>query len=78
MMIESRRLRWAGHLIRMEDRSAFDILTGKPTEKRSLGRPGHRWENNVRMDLEEIDVITSNLMFSAQDIYYWIALVMRH
>ena len=39
----SRRLRWAGHVARMEEgRSAFEILTGKPTGKRPLGRPRHR------------------------------------
>ena len=39
------RLRWAGHVARMEEgRSAFKILTGKPTGKRPLGRPRHRWE----------------------------------
>ena len=39
-VIKSRRLRWAGHLARMEEgRSAFKILTGKPTGKRPLGRP---------------------------------------
>ena len=53
-MIKSRRLRWAGHLARMEEsRSAFNILTGKPTGKRTLGRPRRRWEDNIRMDLEE-------------------------
>ena len=34
--------------------SAFKILTGKPTGKRTLGRPRRRWEDNIRMDLEEI------------------------
>ena len=38
-MIKSRRLRWVGHVSRMEEgRSAFKILTGKPTGKRTLGR----------------------------------------
>ena len=37
-----------------EGRSGFKILKGKLTGKRSLGRPRHRWEDNVRMDLEEI------------------------
>ena len=37
-----------------EGRSAFKILTGKPTGKRLLGRPRRRWEDNIRMDLEEI------------------------
>ena len=54
-VIKSRRLRWAGHVARMEEgTSAFKILTGKPTGKRPLGRPRLRWENNIRMDLEEI------------------------
>ena len=39
-----------------EGRNAFKILTGKPAGKRSLGRPRRRWENNIRMDLEEIGV----------------------
>ena len=37
-----------------EGGSAFKILTGKPTGKRSLGKPGRRWEDNVRMDLKQI------------------------
>ena len=50
------RLRWAGHVARMQEgRSAFKILTSKPKGKRPLGRPRRRWEDNIRMDLEEID-----------------------
>ena len=42
-VIKSRRLRWAGHVTRIEEgRSAFKILTGKPTGKRHLGRPRRR------------------------------------
>ena len=37
-----------------EGRNAFDILTGKPTGKRLLGKPRHRSEDNVIMDLKEI------------------------
>jgi hypothetical protein len=37
-------------------RSAFKIVTGKPTGKRLLGRPRIRWEDNIRMDLEEIGI----------------------
>ena len=49
-VIKYRRLRWAGHVARMEEgKSAFNILTGKPTEKRPLGR--RRWEDSIRMDL---------------------------
>ena len=60
-VIKSRRLRWAGHGTRMEDgRSAFKILTGKPTGKRPLGRPRRRWVDNFRMELEEIGINAGN------------------
>ena len=55
--------------------SAFKISTGKPTEKRPLGRPRRRWEDNIRMDLEEIGINVSNWVDSAQDRNYWRALV---
>jgi hypothetical protein len=75
-VIKSRRLRWAGHLARLEEgRSAFKILTGKPTGKRPSGRPRHRWEDNIRMDLEEIGINARNWVDLAQDRNYWGALV---
>ena len=76
-MIKSRRLRWAGHVARMEEgKSAFKILTVKPTRRRSLGRPRRRWEDNIRMDLEEIGIINAgNWVDSTQDRDYWSALV---
>ena len=53
----SRRLRWTGYVARMEKcRSAFKILIGTPTEKRTLGRPRRRWEDNIRMDLKEVGI----------------------
>ena len=65
-------MRWAGHVARLEEgRSAFKILTGKPTGKRRLGRPRHRWEENIRMYLKGICVIMSNCIDSAQDKGYW-------
>ena len=70
-VIKSRRLRWAGHLDRMEERSAYKILTGTPTGKRPLERPRRRWEDNIRMDLEEIVMNTRNWVDSAQDWDYW-------
>ena len=52
-VIKSRILRWAGHVARMEKgRRAFKILIGKLMEKRPLGRPRRKWEDNIRMDLE--------------------------
>ena len=75
-MIKSRRLRWAGHLARMEEgRSAFKILTGKPTQKRPLGRPRSRREDNIRMHLEDIGINAGNWVDSTQDRNYWRTLV---
>ena len=54
---------------------AFKILTGKPSGKRPLGRPRRRWEDNIRMDLEEIGINAGNWVDSAQDRNYWRALV---
>ena len=51
------------------------ILTGKPTGKRPLGRPRNRWEDNIRMDLEDIGINAGNWVDSAQDRDYWRALV---
>ena len=75
-MIKSRRLKWAGHVATIEEgRSAFKILTGKLTGKRPLARPSRRWEDNIRMDLEEIGINTRNGVDSAQIKDYWKALV---
>ena len=72
-VIKSRRLRWAGHVARMEEgRSAFKMFTGKRTEKRFLGRPRRRWEDNIRMDLEEIGINVGTWVGSSQDKPYWI------
>jgi hypothetical protein len=60
-VITPRRPKWAGHVSRMEEgRSAFKILTGAHTGKRPLGRPGRRWEDNIRMDLKEIVINMRN------------------
>ena len=76
IVIKSRRLRWAGFVARMEEgRIAFNILTGTPTGMRPVGRPRHRWEDNIRMDLKEIGINTRNWVDSAQDRDYWRALV---
>ena len=53
----------------------FKILTGKPTGKRPMRRPRRRWEDNIRMDLEEIGINAGNWVDSAQDRDYWRALV---
>ena len=50
-VIKSRRMRWAGHVVRMgEERGAYRVLVGKPEGKRQLGRPRRRWVDNIRID----------------------------
>ena len=54
-VIKSIRMRWAGHVVRMgEERGVYRVLVGKPEGRRPLGRPRHRWVNNIRMDLQEV------------------------
>jgi hypothetical protein len=65
----------SGHVVRLEEsRSVFKIITGKPTGKRPLGRP-RRKMNNIRMNLNEIDINTRNWVYLAQDREYWRALM---
>ena len=60
-VIKSIRLRWAGHVARMEEgRGGFKMLTGKPTGKRPLERPRCRWKDNIRMNVKEIGINTRN------------------
>ena len=48
-------MRWAGHVARMEERRGiYGILVGKPEGKRPLGRPMRRWEDNIKMGLQEV------------------------
>ena len=56
-------------------RSAFKTLKGKPTGKNPLGSLRRRWEDNIRMDLEEIGINAGNWVDSAQERDYWRALV---
>ena len=54
-VIKSRIIRWAGHLGRMgEKRGVYRVLLGKREGKRPLGRPRRRWEDNIKMDLQEV------------------------
>jgi hypothetical protein len=53
-MIKSRRMTWAGHVVRVgEGKVVYRVLVGKPEGKRPLGRPRLRWED-IRMDLQEV------------------------
>ena len=74
--IKSRRMRWAGHVARMgEDRGVQRVLVGKPEGKRPLGRPRHRWEDNIKIDLQEVGGGRGDWMELAQDRDRWRALV---
>jgi hypothetical protein len=54
-VVKSRRMRWVGHVARMrEKRGAYRILVGRPEGRRPLGRLRRRWEDNIKMDLQEV------------------------
>jgi len=56
-VLKSRRMRWVGHVARMgERRGVYRVLVGKLEGKRPLGRPRRRWEENIKMDLQEWEV----------------------
>jgi hypothetical protein len=74
-MIKSRRMRWAGHVARMEKRNAYRLLVGKPGGKRPLGRPRCRWMDNIRMNLGEVGWGVVDWIGLAQDRNRWRALV---
>jgi hypothetical protein len=75
-VVKSRRMRWAGHVARMgEDRVVHRVLVGKPERKRPMGRPRRKWEDNNKMDLQEVGVCRGNWMELAQDKDRWRALV---
>ena len=53
--IKSRRTRWAGHVACMgERRGVYEVLVGKPEGKRPPGRPSPIWEDNIKMNLQEV------------------------
>ena len=75
-VVKSRRMRWAGHVARMgEDRGVQRVLVGKPEGKRSLERPRRRWEDNIKMDLQEVVGGHGDWIELAQDTDRWRALV---
>jgi len=54
-VIKSRRMRWAEHVTRMgKERGVYRVLLAKPEGRRPLGRPRHRWVDNIRLDLQEV------------------------
>ena len=66
----------AGHVARMvEDRGVHRVFVGKPDRKRPLGRPRCRWEDNIKMDLQEVGRGHGDWMVLAHDRDGWRALV---
>ena len=75
-VIKSRRMRWAGHVVRMgEERGVYRVLLGKPGGRRPLGRPKRRWVDNIRMDLQEVGCGCIDWIGLAQDRDRWRTLV---
>jgi hypothetical protein len=75
-MIKSRRLRWAGHVVRFgEKRNEYWILVGRPEGKRPLGSPRRTWVDNIKTDPREIGWGGMDWIDLAQDRDQWRALV---
>jgi hypothetical protein len=67
-VVKSRRMRWAGHVARMgEERGVHRVLVEKPGGKKSLGRPRLRWEDNIKIYLQEFGGRCGDWMELAQD-----------
>jgi len=74
-VIKSRRLRWAGNVARMgERRGVCGVLVGKPEGKRPLGKLRHRWEDNIKMALQQVGCGGMDWIELAQDRDRWWAL----
>jgi hypothetical protein len=67
-IINTRKMKWAGHVARMgEKRNVYRLLVGKPEGRRPIGRPRRRWMDNIEMDLLEIGVNVVDWIGLAQD-----------
>jgi hypothetical protein len=77
-VIKSKRMRWVWHVAHMgEMRNVCKSLVGKHEGKRPLGRPRHRWEYNIKIDISEIGFECVNWVHLAQDRGRWRGLVIE-
>ena len=75
-VIKLRRMKWAGHVACMsEGRGVYRILVGRPGGNRPLGRPRRRWEDNFKMDLQEMGYGGMDWIDLTQNKDRWRALV---
>jgi hypothetical protein len=75
-VIKSGRMRWTAHVACMgEKRRAYRVLVGRPEGRRPLGIPRRRWENNIKMGLQEKGWRGMDWMELAQDRDGWRAVV---
>jgi hypothetical protein len=58
-----------------EGRGVYRVLVGRPEDKRTLGRPKRRWEDDIKMDLREIGIDGANWIQLARDRIQWRAFV---
>jgi hypothetical protein len=71
-VVKSRRWRWAEHVARIrEGRGVHRVLVGKPEGKGPMGRPRRRWEDNIKMDLQEVGGGCGDWMELARDRDRW-------
>jgi len=75
-VIKSRRMIWAGHVARMGERGGvYRVLVGNSEGKRPLERPRRRWEDRIKMDLQEVGCGGMDWIDVAQERDMWRALV---
>jgi len=75
-VVKSRRMKWTGHVASMRERTGvYRVMVGKPDKKSPLGRPRRRWEDKIKMNLQEVRCGCRDWIELAQDRDSWRAFV---
>ena len=75
-VIKPKTVRWAGHVSRKGNRrGAYRVLVGRPEARKPFGKPGLRWDNNIKMYLQEVGWRGVNWIALAEDGDRWRAVV---